>query len=68
MSLTQSVAYIDREQLGLSHISCPLLLRGVFRKKGYYVGIFPILVGGSDPNPLVFACQDHPAVLKHVLQ
>ena len=27
MSLTQAVAYIDREQLGLSYISCPLLLR-----------------------------------------
>ena len=27
MSLTQSVANIDREQLGLSYISCPLLLR-----------------------------------------
>ena len=27
-------------------------LRDVFRKKRHYVGIFPILRGGSDPNPL----------------
>ena len=27
MSLTQAVSYIDREQLGLFYISCPLLLR-----------------------------------------
>ena len=27
MSLTQAVSYIDREQLGLFYISCPVLLR-----------------------------------------
>ena len=27
MLLTQGVPYIDREELGLSYISCPLLLR-----------------------------------------
>ena len=45
-------------------------------KKRLYVGIFPILGGrGTDPNPLFlsvfqvfFACQNHPEVLKHVLQ
>ena len=39
------------------------------------MGIFPILGGGSDPNPLVYvclpsfflACQNHPEMLKHSL-
>ena len=33
-------------------------LRDVLRKKRHYVGIFPILGGGSDPNPLFLSvCQ-----------
>ena len=49
--------------------------RDVLQKKRLYVGIFPILWGGLTQThffclfaKFFFACQNHPEVLKHVLQ
>ena len=50
-------------------------IRNTVRKKRHYVGIFPILGGGLTQThfflsvcQVFFACQNHPEVLKHVLQ
>ena len=59
MSLTQAVSYIDREQLGLSHISCPLLLR--FRGPRHNISLYIVdhYLNIVLPESSSIVCQIH---------